>query len=678
MGGDYTLNVVLVGNNMSNYEIDKIKNLIQSLNEYRDSYYNKNESLITDKEYDELYDELENLENRVRVVFPNSPTQTVGYTLVSELQKVKHNHSLLSLKKTTELNKFIDYFGSQNRIIMAKLDGLTCSLIYEKGELLRAESRGDGEIGEDITHNAKTFINLPTKIPFKGRLIVDGECIITYDEVAKINKRESAEYKNPRNLVSGSVRQLNSKIAADRNIRFVAWKLYDAEGLDNKEYSHGFDLLAEWGFEVVPYYAGNCRINISNTIDLIKSECKQKYIPIDGIVGMFDNIAYGNSLGSTSHHPKNSLAFKFYQEDIETTLTDIEWSITRTGLVNPVAIFEPVEIDGTTVSRATLSNVSIIKELELGIGDTITVIKSNQIIPKITQNLTRSNTYQIPKVCPVCGKPTTIKNHNGREMLYCTNNNCKALILDKIVNFATRDGMNIVGISEERLRYLMDMGYVTNFESLYHLKEHRDNIAKAKGFGESSIDKFVNAIDASRKCRLSNVIVAIGIPGIGKSAARTIAEQCIKVNCNNNSLLEVFINMACNGKDWSILPGIGKIASDNINNYISNNLADIKSLTNILEIEIPSKRVSVELFTGQRFCITGKLDKFSNREALVVDIENQGGIVVSSVTSKTDYLITNDKDSTSIKNKAAKQYGTKIITEKEYINLIKEKKGKIL
>ena len=640
--------------------VEEVKALVQKLNMYRDEYYNNNNSVILDREYDNLFDKLVALEQETGYVFSNSPTQSVGYTSLSQLQKVIHSHPLLSLDKTTDLNKFIEYFGNKNCLIMAKLDGLTCSLTYDKGKLVRAESRGNGEVGEDITHNAKVFANLPTEIPFKNKLELDGECIITYDEFKRIKEREDAEYKNPRNLVSGSVRQLNNEIVAKRNIKFIAWRLHKAEGVEIKNHSDGFNFLSRLGFEIVPYY-----INSFNTIEWVKDDCNEKQIPIDGVVGMFDDIEYGNSLGSTGHHPRHSLAFKFYQEENETALTDIEWSTSRTGLVNPVAIFEPVEIDGTTVTRATLNNVSIIKELELGIGDIITVIKANQIIPKVTQNLTRSNTYQIPSVCPICGEPVTIKNDNGREMLYCTNKHCKAILHDKISNFTTREAMNIVGISEERLRSLMDMGYITNFASLYHLKEHRDEIAKAKGFGESSIDNLISAIEVSRKCQLNNIIVAIGIPGIGKSTARIITEYCETTGADN--AFKEFINLAMAHFDWSELQEIGKATSNNINDYIAENYDDIQPLVDILEIEKPQQSNSTQALDGKTFCITGKLVEFNNRNALVYDIETRGGKVVSSVTAKTQYLITNDKTSGSSKNKAAEKYGTKIISEIEYI-----------
>lgn len=681
--------------------MDEMKNLVDRLNHYRDAYYNQNTSLISDREYDALFDRLVEMEKNTGVVYSNSPTQTVGYAVVSKLKKVKHNHSLLSLDKTTEVNEFAKHFGLRPVMVMGKMDGLTCSLTYRNGSLVLGESRGDGEEGEDITHNVLTFTNLPKKIPFLGELIIDGECIIDYETFERINapliekaEKEAKEfgltgekyddyirkhsYANPRNLASGSVRQLDSKVAAQRSIRFVAWKLHSGTNTDGNEipcvnsFNESFNYLSQLGFEIVP-----CIYDYGTYSSVVEREafyeaafkklqeiCKEKQYPIDGCTASFDDRKYGDSLGATGHHPRHSMAFKFYQEETETILRDIEWSTSRTGLVNPVAIFKPIEIDGTIVTRATLNNVSIIKELELGIGDKITVIKANQIIPKIMKNLTRSNTYQIPTVCPDCGEPLIIKNDNGREMLYCTNAKCPAIMHDKISNFATRDAMNIVGISDERLRALMDMGYITDFESIYKLKEHIDEIITARGFGEASVDILLDAIEESRKCKLQNVIVAIGIPGIGKSAAKTIAKHC-QQNPQINGLRN-FIDLSLNGYDWGQLPEIGEVTSNAINSYISDNINEIEPLVAILEIEAPEDKSNQKL-AGKTFCITGKLVEFINRHELIAAIEKNGGIVVSSVTAKTNYLITNDKTSGSSKNKAAEKFGTEIITEQEFI-----------
>lgn len=674
---------------------NRIIELVSLLNKYRDAYYNNNESLVSDKEYDMLFDELVKLEQEQGLILANSPTQTVGYEVVSQLKKVTHNHPLLSLGKTTEIQEFYDYFKGLPMLLMAKMDGLTCSLLYRDGKLVRAESRGDGETGEDITHNAKVIVNLPLEIPFKGEMIIDGECIITRHDFERINKPlvEKAEkeataagltskdfkeyvrkhsYANPRNLVSGSVRQLDSGVAAKRNIHFIGWKLHSMKNPDGTPYgvdkhTHGLIHLEKCGFEVVSNITmiDNSVSDYENAIESIKNDCEKLNYPIDGMVGMFDDIEYGNNLGRTGHHPRHSLAFKFYQEDVETTLRDIEWSPSRTGLINPVAIFDAIEIDGTTVSRATLNNVSIIEELKLGIGDTIGVIKANQIIPNVTKNLTESNTYQIPKTCPCCGSPTIIKADNERKMLYCSNAHCSAVMHDRIANFATRDAINIVGVSEKRLNILMELGFVTDFESLYKLKEHRAELINLRGFGESSTDALLKAIEESKNCKLQNVLVAIGMPGIGKSAAKTIANYCSK-NTNGN-VFDTFLQFAKSNHDWSALPEIGEGTSNGINQYVIDNIDQIEPLLHILNVEQPIKNDNGAL-AGKTFCITGKLVSFPNRDALVADIESKSGIVVSSVTAKTNYLITNDKTSGSSKNKAAEKHGTKIITEIEYIN----------
>lgn len=674
---------------------NRIIELVSLLNKYRDAYYNNNESLVSDKEYDMLFDELVKLEQEQGLILANSPTQTVGYEVVSQLKKVTHNHPLLSLGKTTEIQEFYDYFKGLPMLLMAKMDGLTCSLLYRDGKLVRAESRGDGETGEDITHNAKVIVNLPLEIPFKGEMIVDGECIITRHDFERINKPlvEKAEkeataagltgkdfkeyvrkhsYANPRNLVSGSVRQLDSGVAAKRNIRFIGWKLHSMKNPDGTPYgvdkhTHGLIHLEKCGFEVVSNITmiDNSVADYADAMEFIKRDCEKLNYPIDGMVGIFDDIEYGNNLGRTGHHPRHSLAFKFYQEDVETTLRDIEWSPSRTGLINPVAIFDAIEIDGTTVSRATLNNVSIIEELKLGIGDTIGVIKANQIIPNVTKNLTESNTYQIPKTCPCCGSPTIIKADNERKMLYCSNAHCPAVMHDRIANFSTRDAINIVGVSEKRLNILMELGFVTDFESLYKLKEHRAELIDLRGFGESSTDALLKAIEESKNCKLQNVLVAIGMPGIGKSAAKTIANYCSK-NTNGN-VFDTFLQFAKSNHDWSALPEIGEGTSNGINQYVIDNIDQIEPLLHILNVEQPTKNDNGAL-AGKTFCITGKLVSFPNRDALVADIESKSGIVVSSVTAKTNYLITNDKTSGSSKNKAAEKHGTKIITEIEYIN----------
>lgn len=658
----------------------EMRNLVDRLNQCRDSYYNNNESIISDREYDSLFDKLLNMEAETGIVYTDSPTATVGYESVSKLNKVKHNHPLLSLGKTTDIKEFANYFMGHDVCLMAKMDGLTVSLRYENGKLVSGESRGNGEIGEDITHNANVFVNLPKEIPFDGELIVDGECIIDYDTFDKINETEGTEYKNPRNLVSGTVRQLESKIVASRGVRFIAWKLYSAKGADGSElrhtekYTFGFQFLRMLGFEVVPYYvaAGDAE-HLYSIINVLKKECSAMRYPIDGIVGAFNDVRYGNSLGSTSHHPKHSLAFKFYQEENETTLTDIEWNTTRTGMVNPVAVFEPIEIDGTTVSRASLSNVSVLRELELGIGDTITVIKANQIIPKITGNLTRSDSYKLPVRCPSCGDVLFLDQEVDRDVLYCINNNCVGVKCDRLSHFASREGMNIVGLSGEKIKALVNNGFLTDFESIYSLKNHADEVSKLGGFGEASVKKLLDAIEESKHRKFSNVLIAIGIPYVGKSAAKQISQYC---TTHTNGLDNIFVNfliLAHKNHDWTTLDNFGYTMSKNINNYVKLNGTALLSLAKTLYIEGDGVACLADgKLLGKTFCITGKLFKYKNRNELISVIENCGGKVVGSVTEKTDYLITNEPDSGSSKNQKAKIFGTKIITEDEFSSMCME------
>lgn len=652
---------------------NEVQDLVEELNRYRNAYYNENISLVSDREYDEKFDRLCKLEKETRIIYANSPTQNVGYEVKSSLSKVKHNHPLLSLAKTTEMREFIEYFGDKTIVLMAKMDGLTCSLLYSEGKLVRAESRGNGEVGEDITHNARVISNIPLEIPFKGELIVDGECIIDYQTFDEINQVENTEYKNPRNLVSGTMRQLNNEIAAKRNVKFIAWRLHSMTGLngdmiDKNTFSNCFGILSSFGFTVVPHAFVEPKY-IASCIEQIRNVCEKNYLPIDGLVGSFNDIAYGLSLGSTSHHPKHSLAFKFYQERNETTLRNIEWSVSRTGLVNPVAVFDPVEIDGTTVSRATLSNVSIIKELELGIGDIVTVIKANQIIPAITENLTKSGTYEIPIVCPCCGKPLTIRCDNGREMLYCENEKCHDRVVDKIVNFCGKNGMDIVGLSRETIDYLVTFGYIDQYADIYNLHSFADELEKANGFGKARVAKLIDAIDKSRTRRLENVIVAIGIPGVGKSSAKAIARYCEGEAPGKDNLLKLFVEYSTSKFDWTYLDDFGETTRDGINRYVSEHLFEIEPLCSILKIEYNDGAALSNTLNGKTFCITGKLEVFPNRNALVAEIEKNGGKVVSGVTAKTDYLITNDKCTGSSKNASAAKYGTEIISEKEFITL---------
>jgi len=656
------------------FDKNSIKMLVDYLNQCRDAYYNHDTSPITDQEYDSLFDTLKELETEYGLVYANSPTQTVGYTVVDGLNKVTHNHPLLSLDKTTDLDKFVSFFDGKPHYLMPKMDGLTCTLLYENGELIRAETRGDGEIGEDITHNIRVISNIPIHIEYKGKLIVDGECIISYEDLEKINERENANYKHPRNLVSGTVRQLDNKLVSTRNVKFVAWKLYYIDETINSNVER-LDRLKKLGFEIVHYIEVFDRHSDEGAISKIKDLYEKIGYPIDGIVGMFYNLDYCESLGSTGHHPKHSMAFKFYQDDNQTVLRDIEWSTSRSGLVNPVAIFDPIEIDGTTVSRATLNNVSVIEDLQLGIGDTITVIKANQIIPLITQNLTRSNTYKIPDVCPSCGSKLVIKNDNGRKTLVCENGECFARLLDKFNNFVSRQGMNINGLSESRLSTLIRMGYINEFAGLYNLNERPDldKLVNEDGFGKRILHNLLVSIENSRQCKLANVITAIGIPGVGKSTAKILAQYCEKNYRKQQSFyfssFDFLFTRADLKYNWSNLPTIGETISNDINKYIIENYDELHKLDLELNIQIESTNNIDNSLQGKTFCITGKLNHFKNRADLVSHIESCGGKVMSSVTAKTTYLINNDKESNSSKNKSAKKFGTEIISEYDYIKM---------
>lgn len=659
----------------------EIASLVERLNKYRDAYYNQNQSLISDAEYDALFDQLTELEEKTGIKLPNSPTQSVGYATVSKLRKVKHNHPLLSLAKTTDLAKFQNYFGHKNVVLMAKMDGLTCSVEYRDGKLYSAETRGDGEVGEDILHSAHFIQNLPKTIACKDTIIVDGECIIDYASFDEVNNNERTEYKNPRNLVSGTVRQLDGMMCQKRNVKFIAWKLYRSDSEDERfklkdNFCLNLELLWLLGFDVAPWievFESKSLKEFEDKTQLIKSECVAHDYPIDGIVGTFSDIKYGESLGMTSHHPKHSLAFKFYQEDNETILWDIEWNTTRTGLCNPVAIFDPVEIDGTTVCRASLSNASIIEELELGIGDRIAVIKANQIIPQITKNFTRSNTYKLPKVCPSCGQVLTIENEAGRKTLHCYNIDCAAQCLDRLKKFVSREGMNIVGLSSEKLNALIDAGFITDYASLYEIEKYRAKIEALPGFGKSSTDSLLKAIDQSRNCKLQNFLTAIGIPLVGKATAKQIAdafteEYYASPERDSYDVLVKYLFELLR-RESSV---IGIAASKAIWKYFQDNESAMVAVLEHLSIgkmEVPTMSCTV---AGKTFCVTGSLEMFANRNALIEDIQNHGGAFTSSVSSKTDFLISNDQSSNSGKILKAKECGVNIITENEYLTMTSE------
>ena len=649
------------------------KELTEYLRMCSDSYYNKNESIITDKEYDELYSQLQSLEQATGITFSGSPTQNVGYEVLSNLRKVEHDHPLLSMQKTTEMSVVDSYFCDKPLVIMAKADGLTLSLLYENGILVRAATRGDGHVGEDVTHNAKTIRNLPQKIPYCGTVIVDGEAIIDYTSFREYNDATNGEYKNPRNLVSGLIRQLGSRETAKCKISFLAWKLTFKSCNVRKTYTMKCRLrtLERFGFTVVPYVR-----NLGFTepaIQSIKSDCGLYKYPIDGLVITYDDVEYGESLGYTSHHPRGYMAYKFYQERNQTTLIDIEWDVSRTGLINPVAVFEPVEIDGTTVERASLSNPGIIEELQLGIGDTISVIKANQIIPQVVENHTKSGTYSLPKMCPVCGELVGMVETNNSKTLHCTNPNCKGMIVDRLAHFSSRQGMNIHGLSKQRIWLLYDANLLRRYSDIYQLHKHRFDIESLPGFSVKSTDNLLAAIEDSKNCTFANLLTAIGIPGIGLAGAKIIAQICDK---KGENILTYFLQACLNDNDWSVAKDIGQQTSENINRYVQDNYIEFINLAtnsglSIKKEDFDDDKCVKNVLNGLQFCVTGKLFKYKNRAALEGDISHLGGMVSTTVSAKTSYLICNDADSQSSKVKKAKKYGVRIITENKFLELCK-------
>ncbi|MGN0375060.1 MAG: NAD-dependent DNA ligase LigA [Butyrivibrio sp.] len=644
---------------------ERIKELVGILNEAAKVYYSGTHEIMSNYEYDKLYDELEALEKETRIQLSDSPTGRVGYETVSELPKEKHDTPMLSLDKTKSVEELAAFAGTHKSILSWKMDGLTVVLTYNKGELVKAVTRGNGLEGEVITGNAKTFKNLPLKIPFKGSLVLRGEAIITYSDFKKINQSISGtedKYKNPRNLCSGSVRQLNSEITAKRNVRLIAFALIKAEGVDfNNSREEQFKWLEEQGFEVVER-----RIVYGDTIKEAVQFFSEKIVsndfPSDGLVLLYDDIAYGESLGTTSKFPRNAIAFKWADETAETVLREVEWSASRTGLINPVAVFDPVELEGTTVSRASVHNVSIVKELKLGIGDRITVYKANMIIPQIGENLTGSNSLVIPDKCPVCNGKAVIEASAGAEALYCTNPECQAKHIKRFAHFVTRNAMNIDGISEQTLEKFIDCGYIKDYVDLYHLDRYEDSIISMEGFGQKSYDNIIASVDASRTVTLARVIYGLGIAGIGLANAGLICRHFNEepdriVNADSEELMEI--------------AGIGDVLAKAFCDYFAdeNNRCRFYELLGELTLRHEERNMDSQI-AGKTFVITGAVQKFANRDEMKALIESLGAKVTGSVTAKTDYLINNDTASTSSKNKKAKELNIPIISEEDFLTLI--------
>lgn len=661
---------------MSN--VNRIKWLVKILNHYRDAYYNKQKSEVSDYEYDQLFDELKQLEETTGIVLSNSPTQTVGYEVKSELKKVAHNHPMLSLDKTKSVDELAKFLGDKIGILMLKLDGLTVSLRYMNGQLVSAETRGNGEIGEDILHNAKVFSNIPLQIDYQDELIVDGEAIITYDSFERINAGlpEGEKYKNPRNLASGSVRQLDSKIAAERNIRFIAWKM--VKGSDSNSFNKRLNILGDLGFEVTPRYILDKEV-IGDMIDCLKGAAEHNGYPIDGMVLGYDDVSYGESLGMTGHHLRSQMAFKFYDEEVETTLKSIDWTMGKTGVLTPTAIFEPVEIDGTTVERASVHNISILEELELMTGDTITVYKANQIIPQIAENLSAKARHNqagigqmdgfvyIPAKCPICGGDTEIKQENSSQVLICTNSNCNGKLLGRLTHFVSKNAMNIDGLSEATLEKLIELNFVESFADIYELRHNfYSELVYMSGFGKRSVDKLMAAIEKSKNTTLDRFIYSLCIPLIGRAASKTISKYF-------DGSFDRFYNEGClKYFVFENLDDFGVSMSDSMRKYLDDNIEMVKELAGYLTFQTVQKtNASTANLSGKTFVITGSLNTFENRDAAKELIESLGGKVSGSVSAKTSYLVNNDINSTSGKNKKAKELGVPIITEEELLNMTK-------
>lgn len=651
---------------------ERIKELTKMLNEYRNAYYNESESIISDYEYDKLYDELEKLENETGLSFANSPTKTVGFQVKSELEKIKHSHPMLSLDKTKSVDDLRKFAGDKDCILSLKMDGLTCLLTYENGVLVQAETRGNGDIGELITHNANVFENIPLTIEYKGHFEIEGEAIITYDDFEKINKSlpEDKKYKNPRNLVSGSVRQLDNRIAAQRHIKFVAWKV-PTEVCSNS-FLNRLKYAKELGFEIVPLftYSGKSsdKENLPEMIESLKIKAHDHDYPIDGLVMTYNDIQYGESLGLTGHHPKHSVAYKFYDEEFETTLNNIEWTMGKSGCLTPTAVFEPVEIDGTIVERASLHNMSIFKDLELSYGDAITVFKANQIIPQVSDNLDRTlnNLCIPPSTCPICGGKTEIVKDNDTEVLMCSNSNCKGKLLGKLSAFASRNKMNIDGLSDETLSKFIARGWLTCFSDIYNLKDYYIHMINMSGFGRKSIDKLIDSIEKSRSVELNRFIAALSIPGVGDSTAKDISKHC-------EYDFDTFVMRLIDKYNWSVIDGIGEKTSQQINEWIddSGNREDFrKLLQTIIPVNLNTNNNTDQSLAGKNFVVTGDVTQFKNRKELQKFIESKGGKVTGSVTSKTNWLINNDVESTSSKNKKARELGIPIISEKDFLEMV--------
>lgn len=645
---------------------DRIKELTEILNRASKAYYMQDTEIMSNYEYDALYDELVQLEKETGITLSNSPTIHVGYEVVSELPKEEHEYPMLSLDKTKDVQTLSDWLGDQMGVLSWKMDGLTIVLTYDNGELVKAVTRGNGYVGEVITNNAKVFKNVPHRIAFKGKLTLRGEAVIKYSDFNALNNQiedSEAKYKNPRNLCSGSVRQLNNAVTAERNVFFFAFTLVVAEGEDfHNSRMQQFEWLRSQGFDVVGHVQVD-RESLPSYVSQFAERITENDFPSDGLVLILEDIAYGESLGTTAKFPRNAIAFKWADEIRETHLLDVEWSASRTGLINPIAVFEPVELEGTTVSRASLHNISILRALQLGRGDLIQVYKANMIIPQIAENLTRSDSLEIPSVCPVCGETTEIRSLNDVSSLYCLNEECPAKHVKQFSLFVSRDAFNIEGMSEATLEKLIQHGFLHEPADLFHLDNYHDEIVQLDGFGEKSYQRLMASVQKARKITLPKLIYSLGILNIGLSNARLLCRHY------KNDLQAL---MSASTEELTAIDGIGPVIAGSFTDYFTDehHKKELEDLLGEVEIEQENFEAEDRIFDGKIFVITGSLEHFKNRNALKELLEEKGAKVAGSVSSKTSYLINNDAASASSKNKKARELGVSVITEEELMALM--------
>ncbi len=653
--------------NQTENKMKRMRDLVDLLNRARRAYEQEDTEIMSNYEYDQLYDELQALEKELNTTLAASPTVNVGYEVLSELPKEQHERPMLSLDKTKDVERLKEFLGDQRAMISWKLDGLTIVLTYRDGALEKAVTRGNGEVGEVVTNNARVFRNLPLHIPYEGELVLRGEAVISYKDFEEINEEigdADAKYKNPRNLCSGSVRQLNNEITAKRKVRFYAFTLVNAGDVDfHNSRMYQMQWLKEQGFDVVENHPVT-RETVDEEVDWFASQIGKNEVPSDGLVLVYDDIAYGQSLGTTAKFPRDSFAFKWADEIRETTLKEIEWSPSRTGLINPVAIFEPVELEGTTVSRASVHNISIMEELELGVGDRITVYKANMIIPQIAENLTRSGVKDIPAACPVCGGATRVSMENETKTLYCTNPKCQAKHVKSFTLFVSRDAMNIEGLSEATLEKFIINGYIKDLTDLFHLDRYAEEIKNMDGFGEKSYENLQNSIKTARTTTLPRLVYSLGIPNIGIANAKMI---CRAFDNDPEKVLNA------TEEELDEISGVGGVIAKAYVDYFADEEHRDVFRRLLEEVDIPKEEETEDSrkFAGINFVITGSVERFANRAEVKEEIEKRGGKVTGSVTSKTNYLINNDVNSTSSKNRKARELGVPIISEEEFLQMLK-------